>query len=75
MRTTIDIPDPLYRKLKAKAAENGCSVKELILHDVEQGLAAKPRQPRRAKFPIVPSRRKDTLHLTNEQIYELIPFP
>jgi hypothetical protein len=75
MRTTIDIPDPLYRKLKAKAAENGCSMKELILRDVEQGLAAKPRRPRRAKFPIVPSSRKDTLHLTNEQIYELIPFP
>ena len=75
MRTTIDIPDPLYRKLKAKAAESGCTMKELILRDVEQGLAAKPRPRRRVKLPIIQSRRKDKLHLSNEQIYELIPFP
>jgi hypothetical protein len=27
MRTTVDIPDPTYRQLKAKAAVRGCSVK------------------------------------------------
>lgn len=38
MRTTVDIPDPLYRKLKGKAAREGRSVKELILRGVEQEL-------------------------------------
>ena len=35
MRTTVDIPDPTYRKLKSKAAQEGCSVKELILRGVQ----------------------------------------
>ena len=38
MRTTVDIPDPLYRELKGKAASEGRSVKELILRGVEQEL-------------------------------------
>jgi hypothetical protein len=34
MRTTVDIPDPLYRALKKKAAHEGHSVKELVLRGV-----------------------------------------
>ncbi|MDP3001077.1 MAG: hypothetical protein Q8N47_26580 [Bryobacterales bacterium] len=75
MRTTIDIPDPLYRKLKAKAAEDGCSMKELILRGVEEKHSlARPKRSR-VKLPILKSKRPGTLHITNEQIYELIPFP
>jgi hypothetical protein len=43
MRTTVDIPDPTYRQLKAKAAVRGCSVKELILRGVEAELNGKKR--------------------------------
>lgn len=75
MRTTIDIPDPLYRKLKAKAAENGCSVKGLILRSVqEKHSLARPKRFR-VKLPILKSKRPGTLHITNEEIYEIIPFP
>ena len=35
MRTTVDIPDSLYRDLKTKAAGEGRSVRELILRGVE----------------------------------------
>jgi hypothetical protein len=75
MRTTVDIPDPLYRKLKAKAAENGCSMKEMILRGVEQELS--PVRPRRGRIthPILPSKQPGTLHITNEEIYEIISFP
>jgi hypothetical protein len=31
VRTTVDIPAPLYRKLKEQAAAQGRSVRELIL--------------------------------------------
>ena len=37
MRITIDIPDPLYRELKAKAARQGRSVKEIILKGERAG--------------------------------------
>ena len=46
MRTTVDIPDPLYRQLKGKAASEGRSVKELILRGVEQELRG-PASPSR----------------------------
>jgi hypothetical protein len=31
VKTTVDIPDPVYRQLKGKAAVEGTSVKEIIL--------------------------------------------
>ena len=75
MRTTVDIPDPTYRKLKSKAAAEGSSVKELILRGVEKELNAGGRQRGRLELPIVRSRRPGSLRLTNEQLYDAIPFP
>ena len=43
VRTTIDLPDDLYRMLKARAALNGTTLRELIQGLVEQGL----RRPER----------------------------
>ena len=75
MRTTVDIPDTTYRKLKSKAAAQGLSVKQLILHGVERELETGSRQKKRIRLPIVRSKRPGTLQLTNQQIYEIIPFP
>jgi len=74
VRTTVDIPDAAYRRLKARATEQGCSVKELILRGVETQLETR-KTANRIRLPIVRSKRPGTLHLTNEQIYEIIPFP
>ena len=74
MRTTVDIPDRTYRRLKSKAARQGCSVKALILRGVEQELG-QARAGRRVQLPIVRSKQRGTLRLTSEQIYDLIPFP
>lgn len=38
MRTTIDLPDDLFRQAKAKAALGGMKLKDLITLYVEQGL-------------------------------------
>jgi len=75
MRTTVDIPDPIYRELKGKAAREGRSVKELILRGVEQELKNRGRRTRRVSLPIVPSKRPGTLDLDNAKIFEIIPFP
>jgi hypothetical protein len=75
MRTTVDIPDPTYRELKAKAAKRGCSVKELILESVQNELHPRPKRKGRIKLPILESKEPGTLHLTNEMIYDIIPFP
>ena len=39
MRTTLDLPDPLFRRLKARAALEGLSLKDLIAEYVSAGLS------------------------------------
>lgn len=76
MRTTVDIPDTAYRRLKSRAASEGSSAKELILRGVEQVLKESPRKRRwRVKIPIVRSKRPGTVELDNARIYEVISFP
>ena len=38
MRTTIDIPDALFRHLKARAALEGSSLRDLVVDLVSKGL-------------------------------------
>ncbi len=38
MRTTLDIPDPLFRHLKARAAMQGSTLRDLVVGLVEKGL-------------------------------------
>ncbi len=76
MRTTVDIPDPVYRRLKSRAASEGSSAKELILRGVEQVLKeSKRKSRRRVKLPIVRSKRPGRVQLDNAKIYEAISFP
>jgi hypothetical protein len=76
MRTTVDIPDPVYRRLKSRAARDGSSAKELILRGVQLLLKDTPRKSRkRVKLPLIKSKHPGTLDLDNAKIYELISFP
>ena len=76
MRTTVDIPDSLYRELKSKAAREKSSVKQLILRGVEVELRGRvKKRRRRVSFPLVPTKRPGTLEIDNAKIFELIPFP
>ena len=76
MRTTVDIPDPLYRRLKSAAATHGCSVKSLVLRSVRVALGNQPEKAKkkRVKLPIVASKRPGWLRLENRTINELL-FP
>ncbi len=38
MRTTVDLPDDLYRTLKARAGLNGVTLRQLVRRLLEQGL-------------------------------------
>ncbi|HTS13576.1 MAG TPA: hypothetical protein VMH00_15770 [Candidatus Limnocylindrales bacterium] len=76
MRTTVDIPDPVYRRLKSRASREGSSAKELILRGVQRLLKDRPRRSRRrVKLPIIRSKRPGTLDLNNDKIFEIISFP
>jgi hypothetical protein len=57
MRTTLDLPDELFRQVKAKAALEGASLKDLLARYVESGL----RQPARPAGPPLPRSALPTL--------------
>lgn len=44
MKTTLDLPDALMRRLKIRAASEGRKLKELISDLLEKGLDAPPAQ-------------------------------
>jgi hypothetical protein len=75
IRTTVDIPAPLYRKLKEQASASGRSVRDLVLAGVKTVLL-EGRRPRskRVQFPLIKS-QGPKVELTNERIYEHIEFP
>jgi hypothetical protein len=78
VRTSIDVPRDLHRRLHEVAGRKGCSARQLILQSIEQVVEeATPKRPRRRLSldpPIIPSRGKP-FNLTNEQIHDLIEFP
>jgi hypothetical protein len=75
VRTTVDIPEPLYRKLKEQAAAQGNSVRELVLAGIRTVLIRSQRpRPKRVRFPLIIS-KGPKVDVTNEMIYEHIEFP
>jgi hypothetical protein len=44
MKTTIEIPDRLFRRAKARAAEGGLTLKQLVAEALQEKLAAKGGQ-------------------------------
>ena len=75
IRTTVDIPAPLYRKLKEQAAARGESMRELVLSGVKSVLLQGQRpRPKRVQFPLIVSEGPN-VEVTNEQIYVHVNFP
>jgi hypothetical protein len=75
VRTTVDIPTPLYRKLEAQAAASGRSVRGLILAGIKSVVLKGQRpRPKRVQLPLIVS-DGSKVDLTNEQIYEHVEFP
>jgi hypothetical protein len=72
MRTTLDIPDDLYRSLKARAALNGVPMREIVTQLIHLGLrsvpsAAPTRDRRHAPPPIaIPPRGVPIAALSHE---------
>ncbi len=78
MRTTVDIPDAIYRELKSRAASEGTTVKQLILHSVVTTIRPgnSGESCRRVGLPpVIKSKNPGSLKLGKEGVYEYIPFP
>jgi hypothetical protein len=75
MRTTIEIPDDLFRRTKATAALRGSTMKDLIIHALEREFAKhteyKKGRPT-TKLPVMPWKGKKKLDLTNFNFDDLL---
>ena len=69
MKTTVEIPNELFRQAKAKAALAGITLKALVVYGLQLALE-KPIgtiQRQRTTFPLI--KAKDKTHLlTNEEV-------
>ena len=63
MRTTVDLPDNLFREAKAQAALEGVPLRDLIEAGVRLALAqrASPRRGKRVQFPLHRSKKPGSL--------------
>ncbi len=73
MRTTVDLPDPLFRQIKSLAALRGMTLREFILTAVRKEMASKVApNAHRAEPPLIRSRRPGRVSLTNAEIEDLL---
>ena len=71
MRTTIDMPAALMRAAKARSAEQGESLKDLVNRAVahEVGLPAAPKgKAGRVRLPLIASDASPAVLVTNDDI-------
>ena len=70
MKTTIEIPENLFRQAKARAAMDGLSLRDLFLRGLQLALQSSPAVParQRANFPLIHA-APNAPPLTDEQVY------
>jgi hypothetical protein len=78
MKTTLDLPDELFRSVKARAAHEGMSLKEYVAAALWQKLGQAPERigekPRKRHFGSLAHLRKETRRIERiiEQEFETI---
>ena len=78
MRTTLELPDPLFAQLKARAAREQITLKQLLQSYVEQGLtaatqSAESRTRNASQLPKVEGRLAfDSSTTTNADLFDLL---
>src|SRR5262245_18618868 len=79
MRTTVDLPTPLFRRAKARAAQRGETLRELLTRAVEAEVgAAVPAGSKwhhadgRVKLPLIGTAGGPKVNLTNADLEEIL---
>lgn len=71
MKTTIEIPDDLFRRAKARAALEGIPLRDLVAYGLQLAMDEPTgelrKQPSRAKFPLIKVQASRN-PLTDEQV-------
>ena len=73
MRTTVDLPDSLFRRMKATAVTRGMSIKDFLITAVESEISkSEASDDYSVQLPLIRSKRPGTLDLTNAEIEDLL---
>ena len=74
MRTSIDLPDDLFREAKARAARRGVPLRELVTNALRRELAMEAERAgsESVALPLVRSSRPGRVKLTNARIEEIL---
>lgn len=76
MRTTIDLPDSLFREAKTHAVQSGVKFKDLVAQYIEAGLRGRDTAPlRREDVPLPVFRRTSGAAIparSNAELFEIL---
>ena len=77
MRTTVDLPDDLYKTVRILAIEKNTSLRQMVVDGLDLLLRQQADDLPQKRFepPLIRSTRTDKLIIDNETIYDLIDFP
>jgi hypothetical protein len=70
VRTTIELPTPLFRDVKAATAARGTTLKQFITEAVRRALTS-PNEARRMECPPVPRGKRAVRARSNREIAAL----
>ena len=74
MRTTVVLPDPLFRRVKATAALEGKNLRtfitEALVHELEGSAGREGRK--RVRLPLVPSKHPGSLKITGQTVANVL---
>lgn len=70
MKTTLEIPDPIFRRAKSAAAEQGIALREFVTEAVKDKLAANAKSPGKPWLKLMGKLKH--LHKETERINRLI---
>jgi len=77
MKTTMEIRDPLFRKMKAQAASAGLSIRQLVTEAIEEKLAGRGQSRSgsgwRKVFGSLPGSAKDIDRIVRSEFERVDP--
>lgn len=71
IRTSLDIPEDLHRRIHEAARRRGCSARALILSSIEREVALESGAKGRVKAPLVTG-QGEPVNPSHDQIYDFL---
>ena len=71
VRTSLDIPKDLHRRIHEAAKRRGCSARALILSSIEREVTLGSRPKRRVKAPLVLG-KGEPIDPSHHEIYDVL---